>query len=71
MDDGCMYAQCHNCGEGKLLPFFNNDGTNMYVCTKCLMQFGNERVILNYSDGANQQGEHFGYYPRIYLRQKK
>lgn len=39
------YAKCEKCGEGVLLPFFDESGKNMYGCTKCgsvlyLLSFG-------------------------------
>ena len=30
-----MYPKCGKCGEGTLLPFFNEKGANHYACTKC------------------------------------
>jgi len=35
-----MYPKCGKCGEGILLPFFNGNGANIYVCTKCNIVFG-------------------------------
>ncbi|MGC9435031.1 MAG: hypothetical protein ACP5C4_02925 [Methanomicrobiales archaeon] len=66
--DESLYARCHNCGEGRLLPFFDTDGTNIYVCTKCLMQFGNEAIVFSIYNNAGQRGELFGYYPRVHVR---
>jgi len=35
-----MYPKCPKCEEGTLLPFFNNRGVNIYVCTHCEVEFG-------------------------------
>lgn len=42
MSDSCMYPTCPKCNKGKLLPFFNVKGVNIYVCTVCEIKFGGE-----------------------------
>jgi ribosomal protein S27AE len=34
-----MYPKCGKCGDGTLLPFFNEKGENFYKCTKCVYNF--------------------------------
>ena len=51
-----MYPKCPVCGKGTLLPFFDKDGTNIYVCTVCHSKFG----VIN-EDGEVYAAGDFGY----------
>ena len=38
-----MYPKCDKCAEGILLPFFDYQGENWYVCTHCSAIFRSDR----------------------------
>ncbi len=35
-----LYPTCPKCNEGTLLPFYSENGENVYACTHCQIVFG-------------------------------
>lgn len=58
-----MYPKCEKCGKGTLLPFFDSEGRNIYVCTKCCAKFGGERDYYDHV-GVGELTKRFTYEPK-------
>jgi hypothetical protein len=38
----CLYPPCPKCNKGYLLPFYNEFGVNIYLCTMCTFRIGHK-----------------------------